>query len=210
MTVVTKADHPSRRERKHAALRDQIISTAIELFSRHGIANVTVDHIADVADIGKGTIYNYFQAKEDILVAYMVEIERQVQARVPDLTASKKSLDSILIEFLRFQFRLKKAYHQFVRVFMAQMFARTEEFLPYMVEMQKAIDPPLRRLLGGLQKRYLIRQDVNIEALIVIFKTVHMGLVMLWSIEGPPFRGMEQILRQEIKLFCEGIKDRKT
>jgi hypothetical protein len=139
-----------------------------------------------------------------------VEIERQVQARVPDLTASKKSLDSILIEFLRFQFRLKKPYHRFVRVFMAQMFARTEEFLPYMVEMQKEIDPPLRRLFGGLQNRRLIRQDVNIEALITIFKTMHMGLVMLWSMEGPPFRGAEQIVRQEIKLFCEGMRERKT
>jgi hypothetical protein len=43
MTVVTKVTS-SRPERKHA-----------DLFSRHGIANVTVDHIADVAGIGKGT-----------------------------------------------------------------------------------------------------------------------------------------------------------
>jgi hypothetical protein len=76
--------------------------------------------------------------------------------------------------------------------------------------MQKEIDPPLRRLFGGLQNRRLIRQDVNIEALITIFKTMHMGLVMLWSMEGPPFRGAEQIVRQEIKLFCEGMRERKT
>lgn len=195
----------SRRERKHAALRSQIVSTAIGLFSRHGIANVTVDHIADVADIGKGTIYNYFQAKEDILVAYMLEIERRVQAKVPDSAASKKPLHSILVEFLRFQFALKKPYYPFVRVLMAQMFARTEEFRPYMMEMQKAIDPPLRRLFEGLQKRRLIRPDLNTEALIMIFKTMHMGLVMLWAVEGPPFRGTDRILRQEIQLFCEGI-----
>lgn len=199
----------SRRERKHAALRARIISTAIDLFSRHGIANVSVDHIADVADIGKGTIYNYFQAKEDILVAYMVEIERQVQARVLDFSASKKPLDSILVEFLRFQFRLKKPYHQFVRVFMAQMLARTEEFRPYMMEMQKAIDPPLHKLFQGLQARKLIRRDVDIAPLLAVFKTMHMGLAMLWAMEGPPFRRTDQILRHEIKLFCEGIEERK-
>jgi AcrR family transcriptional regulator len=208
MTMVT-AKPASRRERHHTALRARIISTAIDLFSRHGIPNVTVDHIADVADIGKGTIYNYFQAKEDILVAYMVEVERKVQARVPDFAVSKKPLHLILAEFLRFQFALKKPYHRFVRVFMAQMFARTEEFLPYMVEMQKVIDPPLRKLFEGLRKRRLIRQDLNIEALVIIFKTMHMGLVMLWAIEGPPFRGTDQVMNQEIKLLCEGIAEKR-
>jgi len=198
-----------RRERKHAALRARIISTAIDLFARHGITNVTVDHIADVADIGKGTIYNYFQAKEDILVAYMVDIERQVQARVLDFSTSKKPLDSILAEFLRFQFRLKKPYHQFVRIFMAQMLARTEEFRPYMMEMQKAIDPPLHKLFQGLRTRRLIRRGLDIAVLVGVFKTMHLGLSALWAIEGPPFRGTEQILTEEIKLFCEGIKEKK-
>jgi AcrR family transcriptional regulator len=197
---------PSRRERKHAALRARIISTAMDLFSRHGIADVTVDHIADVADIGKGTIYNYFQAKEDILVAYMVDIERQVQARVLDFSASNKPLDFILAEFLRFQFRLKKPYYQFVRVFIAQMVVRTKEFRPYMVEMQKAIDPPLHKLFQGLRARKLIRRDVDIAPLLTVFKTMHMGLAMLWAMEGPPFRETDRILKREIKLFCEGIE----
>ena len=198
----------SRRERKHAALRARIVSTAIDLFSRHGFASVTVDHIADVADIGKGTVYNYFQAKEDILVAYMVEIDRKVQAKIPDFEASKKPIDWILSEFLRFQFRLKKPYHQFVRVFLAQMFARTAEILPYMMEMQKAIDPPLEDLFRGLQSRGLVRGDLNIASLIAVFKTIHLGLTAVWAVEGPPFRGTEQILKQEIQLFCEGIKGR--
>ncbi|HKF52686.1 MAG TPA: TetR/AcrR family transcriptional regulator [Candidatus Acidoferrales bacterium] len=199
----------SRRERKHVALRARIVSTAIDLFSRHGFANVTVDHIADVADIGKGTVYNYFQAKEDILVAYMVDVERKVQQKVPDFEASKKPLDSILVDFLRFQFRLKKPYHQFVRVFLAQMFARTAETLPYMVEMQKAIDPPLEQLFRGLRSSGLIRTDLDIFSLITVFKTIHLGLTAVWAVEGPPFRGTEQILKQEIQLFCEGIRGRR-
>lgn len=205
MTVVTE-QRDSRRNRKHVALRARIVSTAIDLFSRHGIANVTVDHIADVADIGKGTIYNYFQAKEDILVAYMVDIERRVQAKVPDFEASKKPLDSILIEFLRFQFRLKKPYHEFVRVFLAQMFARSAETLPYMMEMQRAIDPPLEHFFRGLQARKSIREDLTISSLIAAFKTIHLGLTAVWAVEGPPFRGTDLILRQEVQLFCEGIK----
>src|SRR6185437_7239838 len=207
MTMVTNA-RSSRRERKHAMIRARIVSTAAQLFARHGFESVTVAHIADVADIGKGTVYNYFQTKEDIVVAYVVEIERKVQERISEFTASKKPLESILEEFIRFQLRLKKPYHKFVRVFLAQMFARTAELMPYMVEMQKAIDPPLEKLFQALQSRKLIRADLDIPMLINVFKTIHLGISALWAVEGPSFRGTEQILEQEIKLFCEGLKRR--
>ena len=55
------------------------------VFPEHGFGDVTVEHIADVADIGKGTIYNYFDTKEDIVVAFMVDVERKVQAERPSV-----------------------------------------------------------------------------------------------------------------------------
>ena len=41
-------------------------------------------------------------------------------------------------DFIRQQFRLKKAYHAFVRV-LARMFRQTDAFLPYLVQMQTVI-----------------------------------------------------------------------
>src|SRR5438034_6717668 len=142
MTPVTNTDK-SRRARKKAAVRARIVTAGIELFSRYGIADVTVEQIADAADVGKGTIYNYFQTKEDIVVAFIVDFERQVQSKLHSFTSSKRRLDAILTEFIRFQFHLKKRHHRFTRVFLAQMLLRTEQFLPYMMEIQKAVDPPL-------------------------------------------------------------------
>jgi AcrR family transcriptional regulator len=203
-TVMAKAK--PRRERKKAAVRAHILTTAIELFSQHGIDSVTVDQIADAADIGKGTVYNYFSTKEDIVVAFMVDFETRVQAKVRRLATSKGSLESILAGFIRFQFQMKKPYHQFVRVFLGQMFLRTEQFIPYMVEMQKTIDPPLEALFRGLQERGLMRKDVPLPELVLIFKTVHLGLTSLWAVEGPPFKVTEKTLKQEIKLFCQGLR----
>jgi AcrR family transcriptional regulator len=198
------------RQRKKAAARAKIIATAIELFSRHGLVEVTVEHIADMADVGKGTIYNYFATKEDIVVAFMADLETKIQARPRRSATSKGSLGFILTEFLRDNFRLKKPHHAFVRVFLGQMFVRTEQFLPYMVEMQKAIDPPLEKLFRSLQERGVMRKDVQIAQLIPVFKTIHLGLTALWAVEGPPFRGTEMVLNQEIKLFCEGLENRKS
>lgn len=205
MTMVI-LEKPSRRERKKGAVRARIIATGIELFSRHGLDAVTVDHIADVADIGKGTVYNYFETKEDIVVAFMADIEAKIQAKIARMKWPSRSLDSILIEFLRFQFRLKKPYHRFVRVFLGQMFMRTEQFFPFMVEMQKVIDPPLETLFTKLQEHGLLRRSVNIPELILTFKTIHMGLSALWAVEGPPFRETDKVLRHEIKLFCKGLE----
>jgi AcrR family transcriptional regulator len=196
----------SRRERKHAFIRSQILSRAIDLFSRKGLDEVTVDQIAEAADIGKGTIYNYFATKEDIVVAFMVELEKEVQAKVGRFVASRRPLDVILGSFIRFQFCLKEPYHAFVRVFLAQMLMRTEQFVPYLLEMQKAVDPPLERLFSGLQERGRVRGDVAIAELILVFKTIHMGLTVLWAVEGPPFKQTYVTLKQEMKFFCEGLR----
>jgi AcrR family transcriptional regulator len=195
----------SRRERKKAAVRARIVAAGIELFSRHGISDVTVDQIAEAVDIGKGTIYNYFQTKEDIVVAFMVDLERRVQAKLRRFTVSKAPVDSILTDFIRLQFKLKARHQAFVRVFLGQMFIHTEQFVPYMAEIQKAIDPPLEKLFSGLRQRGAIRTDVSLPELILVFKTIHLGLTALWAVEGPPFRTAERVLKQEITLFCQGL-----
>lgn len=199
----------SRRDRKKSTVRANIIAKAIDLFSKHGIASVTVDQIAEAADIGKGTIYNYFDTKEAVVVAFMVDLERKVQARVPKIAKSRGSLASILTEYIGFQFRLKKRYHQFVRVFLAQMFGNTEHFMPYMVEMQKVIDPPLESLFQELKRRRVLRPNVNIPKLIGAFKTMHVGLTCVWAIEGPPFKGVTEILKFQMELFSKGLEAKR-
>jgi AcrR family transcriptional regulator len=100
----------SRRQRKKAAVRARIMAAAIKLFSRHGIDEVTVDQIAEAADTGKGTIYNYFAAKEDIVLAFMADVEGKLQKKVGRLAASDEPLQSILTSFVRFQLRSKRPY----------------------------------------------------------------------------------------------------
>jgi AcrR family transcriptional regulator len=205
MSMVTKATS-SRRQRKKDAVRAQIVTSAIELFSARGIDDVRVEEIAETADIGKGTIYNYFETKEDIIVAFIVDIERQVQAKLRRFTSSKRRLDAILTDFIRVQFRLKEPHYRFTRVFLAQMFLRTEQFLPYMIEIQKVVDPPLVALFDSLQARGIIRGDIKLQDLILSFKTIHLGLTALWAVEGPPFQASERLVEEEMKMFCEGIR----
>jgi len=56
-----------RRERKRLKLLDTLADTAWELFEREGYAAVTMECIAEAADVAKGTLYKYFPAKEALL-----------------------------------------------------------------------------------------------------------------------------------------------
>jgi|SRR5215469_9697662 len=194
------------RDRKKAETRLRIITVATRIFAKKGIEGVTVDDIAAAADVGKGTIYNYFETKEDIIVAFLVDIESQVQAEVARMIQRPRSLQSALSEYVLFQFRLKEAHHEFVRVFLAQMFSKATTASPWIHQIQTVVDPPLHALLSSLQHRRLIRSDVQIPALISVFKVIHLGLTAVWAMEGPPWKGTMKIVKEEIRLFCEGLE----
>ncbi len=205
MTIVT-----NRRERKKAAVRAQILSVGIELFSRRGLDQVTIDQVAAAADVGKGTIYNYFSTKEDIVVAFMADLESRLAPKIRRFTPGNKPLDQILADYVLLHFRLKEPYHRFVRVFLAQMFLDTERFVPYMLEMQKYVDPPLQNLFAMLREQRLLRPDLDLSEAVMSFKTMHLGLSAFWAVEGPPFHQSKQIVRQQMRLLSEGIQRRKA
>jgi AcrR family transcriptional regulator len=199
---------PSRlslRQRKKRETRARIIDVAIRMFGERGIAAPTVEEIAAAAEVGKGTIYNYFATKEEIVVAFMVEVEKRVQGKVADFATRRGPLESILADFIRYQLELKEPYRDFVRVFMAQVYTRGAELLPHFEEMQKAINPPLIELFQNLLRRSLIREDANLDTLIEIFKLLHMGIITVWINDAPPYRGTLALLTEEMRLFCEGL-----
>jgi AcrR family transcriptional regulator len=55
-----------RRSRKRLATRQGISDAATLLFMERGFDHVTVDEIADAADVGRMTVFNHFPRKEDM------------------------------------------------------------------------------------------------------------------------------------------------
>lgn len=53
-------------EKPNLKKRSEILEAALKLFSEKGFKRSTVDEIATKAGVGKGTIYLYFETKEDI------------------------------------------------------------------------------------------------------------------------------------------------
>jgi AcrR family transcriptional regulator len=60
--------------------RERIISTARDLFRKHGIRGIGVDAIADVAGTNKMTLYRHFGSKDDLVVACLREVASEAEA----------------------------------------------------------------------------------------------------------------------------------
>ncbi len=71
MPSTLEANPPlTRRERERQMRRTEILQAAKAVFAEKGYTHATLDEIAQRAEFGKGTLYNYFEGgKEDILFA---------------------------------------------------------------------------------------------------------------------------------------------
>lgn len=56
----------SRKDREKILRKQEIMKAAAQLFAKKGFNHTTLEEIAAKAEFGIGTIYNYFQSKEEI------------------------------------------------------------------------------------------------------------------------------------------------
>ncbi len=72
--------------------KNRIIEAAARVFARKGYAGASVADIAVNAAIGKGTVYEYFESKEDLFFAvfewYMLKTGRQASVSISALGGS--------------------------------------------------------------------------------------------------------------------------
>lgn len=59
----------TRKEREKLARREAIIDAALEIVSEKGFEGLTMDELAERAEVGKGTLYLYFKSKTSIYLA---------------------------------------------------------------------------------------------------------------------------------------------
>ncbi len=63
-----------RREREKLRQRQEILATALDLFSQKGYHNVSMHEIAAQAEFAIGTLYKFFQNKEDLYKALVLGV----------------------------------------------------------------------------------------------------------------------------------------
>jgi AcrR family transcriptional regulator len=90
----------NRRERKKEETRAKIIECAISFFREKGFTETSMEEIAEKADVSKGTLYNYFQDKESILIGYFQTVVADYGKQINESLTIKMDIEERLFNFL--------------------------------------------------------------------------------------------------------------
>ncbi len=109
-----------RREREKLRQRQEMLAAALDLFSQKGYHNVSMQEIAEKAEFAIGTLYKFFQNKEDLYKALVRELSDKFETSIT--RAIEQSQDEV--EKLRSYVRAKTEVFcrnlPFIRLFLAE------------------------------------------------------------------------------------------
>ena len=71
-----------RDNREVERRKNQLLDAGFQLFSKYGIETVSLQKVADAADVGATTMYKYFQTKEKLLIAISAKVWGEVWQEV--------------------------------------------------------------------------------------------------------------------------------
>ena len=86
----------SRQKRKVGRTRAKLLDAARSVFSRKGLDLTTIDDITEQADVGRGTFYYHFSAKEDLISELIGDMLDHLVAQVNDRCKGATSLSEVL------------------------------------------------------------------------------------------------------------------
>jgi len=110
----------SRRERERLRHRKEILEAALELFSEKGFHNVSMLEIAKKAEFAIGTLYKFFQNKEDLYKALVLEQSEQFHSALTESIEGALDVIEKLRNFVRVKGEIFRANVSMIRLYFAE------------------------------------------------------------------------------------------
>lgn len=95
---------PGLRERKKLAAMKRIQEVALDLFDERGFAEVTIEEIAEAAEVSPSSVYRYFGSKEQVVLwddfdVQFFDLADAELANVPPVQAMRTALAEAMTRF---------------------------------------------------------------------------------------------------------------
>ncbi len=181
---------------KTEAKERAILDAAAKVFATKPFHGVLIDEIASDAGIGKGTIYRYFETKDDLYFATTLHILDQLAEAIsaeltPDEPAARR-LERIARENLRFYWD-----RRFLFPFLQDgLNGRRDELLKRREAILRFVQ---EAILAGIERRELRGIDARIGA------ELFLGMVRSANLFRRPEDSLEDLVSQIVSVFLQGV-----
>jgi AcrR family transcriptional regulator len=123
------------------ARREQIVEAATRVFAEKGFRRATTREVAREAGVSEGTIYNYFEDKDDLLMAILHRLN-ETERRAEDFEeGTATDFRRFLEEYLRRRMSLTWENREVFRVVLSEMLVNAELREVYL---RRVIEPTMR------------------------------------------------------------------
>jgi len=183
----------NRRSRRQAEIRERLIRSALRLFGERGFVATTVEDITNLADVGKGTFFNYFPSKEHVFAARANGQAEKVEKFVVQARGSTEPMSEL---FYRLAVSLSEGFEANPAIFRSVLVAvsSNESVRRMLAEALSQARKPLAELMSLKQRRGEIHGEPAPAELALHFQQALFGTVFLWSID--PSRPLNECLRE--------------
>lgn len=129
--------------------RKQILDAAAVIFSRKGYHQAKVEEIAREAEVGKGTVYEYFNSKKDLFQQVMMEFSNTYFDNFEDKLAGIESVTERLQLILKIHLTFIKDNKEIANILIAEHHLLGEELHHWFLTRQQE---KLKKLQSMIQE----------------------------------------------------------
>ena len=184
----------------------QIITAAEDVFTKKGFAEARMDDIAEETGLSKGTLYNYFKSKDDLIIAILDRIFQREFRAFDEMDASKMSSTEIVNRFvdtiakdIKLMLRLMPIAYEFLAL--AFRNKTVQKALKVYVNRYMNILVPI--IENGIASGEF--KEVDPTEVAIAMGAVLEGTILIWvydkSLVDP-----ETHIRSGMRLLLEGVK----
>ncbi|GHO99589.1 hypothetical protein KSF_096370 [Reticulibacter mediterranei] len=199
----------SLRERNKQDKRKRIQRAAWQLFTQKGFAATTTREVAELAQVGSGTLFLYAKDKQDLLqLAYYEMLAETVEQAFRTLPAGENLLDTLVYLFQQF-FRLYQQHPDNTRAYIKATIFQEQTQMYSSQTFQQVADfiQRIAVLLAQFQQKGEIAQHISLEQASTNLFALYFATLGQWLNGQLTFEEAQgQALRQAFALQIQGMR----
>jgi len=155
----------SRAQKRAKRTRKKLKRAALDVFSGKSVDAATVEEITEKADVGKGTLYQYFTDKEEIVVTLVEDAVDHLVEFIRSYDSAPEGLEEMLEHLLNAHYRFSvESREEFLLLFQGKLLLRLESdsldeleepYLRYLGEIEDQVSGYLSPRISALKIRRL-------------------------------------------------------